>query len=655
MSELQYVFGNPRRKTARKPPAKKETYRRNPFTWGSDEHESSSKSGKASAGTPSKWAVPSGERGVISHYSPDSGREAREAQLEALAKKKEAEQKKLRSLQAEKFRRGSTLGAKASAPKRYGSRVEAAMRGTGEFADPVSFRNFESADAASAWLHGDDWSKDRAKGARASAVSKQSAKTNVDQGWETRRQIAEERKRKPTPTHTSVPAHTASRSEKGLMAFTPSGPQTSLGRDAEGRTRAEFNNDAKKAGGFWSIRHKAFVMPDHPDYASVAGSITAAGKARNKSTQARRGRVAPEFFPGEPTEERREGRTLSALAPVQTPDSQGGTMATKKKATRKSAKKSTRKSAKKSTRKSAKKSTRKTAKKSTRKTARKTATKAVRKTAKKKPARKTAAAAPEKAPRRKAKKSRSKSRAGFKPFAGSAKNAIEISKGQVVKMNGKLYKRNPIGSSMLPVGANVVERTLGMSMMEMGALLAAGGSYSAINGILSRLPILNKVKATLDNTPGVKIVSSSILPMVAGVLLKKYLGRNRMADAFGSALILTSISGIGVSALSPLINKTAGGLSGVDYTPYAGIPQGLEGVDYTPYNGIPDGLEGADFGNDYELGAADFGESGEGYEMGEEYEMGDDDEMGGVDYTPYGGIPDGLEGLDGDYAQAQMG
>lgn len=330
-------------------------------------------------------------------------------------------------------------------------------------------------------------------------------------------------------------------------------------------------------------------------------------------------------------------------------------MATKKKATRKSAKKSTRKSAKKSTRKSAKKSTRKTAKKSTRKTARKTATKAVRKTAKKKPARKTAAAAPEKAPRRKAKKSRSKSRAGFKPFAGSAKNAIEISKGQVVKMNGKLYKRNPIGSSMLPVGANVVERTLGMSMMEMGALLAAGGSYSAINGILSRLPILNKVKATLDNTPGVKIVSSSILPMVAGVLLKKYLGRNRMADAFGSALILTSISGIGVSALSPLINKTAGGLSGVDYTPYAGIPQGLEGVDYTPYNGIPDGLEGADFGNDYELGAADFGESGEGYEMGEEYEMGDDDEMGGVDYTPYGGIPDGLEGLDGDYAQAQMG
>jgi hypothetical protein len=319
-----------------------------------------------------------------------------------------------------------------------------------------------------------------------------------------------------------------------------------------------------------------------------------------------------------------DGGTLSDLAL----EVLGGTMAK-----RKSAKKSTRKTAKKSTRKTAKKSARKTARKSTRKTARKS----TRKTAA--PARKTT------------KRKAAKRKLPFTKVKKGGKGAVVVAKGGLVKVGKNVYRANPWGGMLSP-NANIVEKTLGMSMVDIGALLAAGGSYSAINGVLSRLPILNKVKATLDNTPGVKIISSSILPMLAGILLKKYLGnKNRMADAFGSALIITSISGVGVSALSPLINKTAGGLSGVDYTPYGALPEGLEGVDYTPYGGVPEGLEGADFG------AADFGSD---YELGEgEEEMGDGEyEFGGVDFTPYGGVPEGLEGvpegLEG-YSQAQMG
>jgi hypothetical protein len=175
--------------------------------------------------------------------------------------------------------------------------------------------------------------------------------------------------------------------------------------------------------------------------------------------------------------------------------------------------------------------------------------------------------------------------------------------------------------------------------------------------------------------------------LVTGVLLKKYLGTNKYAEAFGNALIITSISGIGVNTLAPCINRTAGGvagMAGVDFTPYGEIPGGIDGVDFTPYGGIPQGLSGVDFtpyggipegiGENYEYGeeemdGSDFGEEEmDGSDFGEEGMDGSDfgedlgEELGGVDFTPYGemeGVPEGYAGDEGEemgvYSMGQMG
>jgi hypothetical protein len=562
MSELQFVFGNPRKKTAKKAP----TYRRNP-AYGSDENEDA---------MPFKTRTPlklvgndpfqgTGYRGVT-RYPSDDG-EARERRLEELAKEKAAQERKLRSAQAQQFLNRSTAKAKKSGGiSKYGTRAQQALRGEGEFADPL-----RKSTGKLSWYSdlGDEWSSTQKKAYAgrkpAATTTKREAIAMGPSGWAD----AAAKARTPIPMGPSGWAREKAAKEKGILRFETDAEDMTTALGGSHKNKSEFNKYAKSLGGQWSIKHKGFVLPGHPDFNAVVGSAAA------KETTPR---PAP----------RSQGGTLTDLVE--------DNMA-KRKSGRKAARKGTRKATRKATTKASTKA----------KKPRKATTKA------EKPAAASAPAAPKKRGRKAAaasapvvhkkrkpgKAARKAARKSFRspPFtkvrgAGKAKNAVVVAKGGLVKVGKNVYRANPWGGMLSP-NANIVEKTLGMSMVDIGALLAAGGSYSAINGVLSRLPILNKVKATLDNTPGVKIISSSILPMLAGILLKKYLGnKNRMADAFGSALIITSISGVGVSALSPLINKTAGGLSGVDYTPYGALPEGLEGVDYTPYGGVPEGLEG---------------------------------------------------------------
>jgi len=183
-------------------------------------------------------------------------------------------------------------------------------------------------------------------------------------------------------------------------------------------------------------------------------------------------------------------------------------------------------------------------------------------------------------------------------------------------------RKNPL--ALFASSAPIADYT-GYEVNEIGALGMGGLLYGATNGVLSRIPIVNKAHAMLMKVP---VVGSSLPTLVLGALLHK-VGKKQginVLKQLGQGLVGASVVGMGVSASQMVPFLKVAPVGDVDFgnadfgsADFGTIPSGLEGVDYIPeMAGIPEGLGEAQMGNVIY-----------------------DSDMDGVDFT-VDGIPEGL-------------
>jgi hypothetical protein len=197
-----------------------------------------------------------------------------------------------------------------------------------------------------------------------------------------------------------------------------------------------------------------------------------------------------------------------------------------------------------------------------------------------------------------------------------------------LRAHKRLYK-NPIG------GGNMIEQYLGHTNKEALGLVGGGLAYGAVNSLLMKLPVVNKIHAQLVKVP---VIGTALPTLVLGALLVK-LGqskKNALLQQAGAGLVGASIVGIGVNA-SQLIPGLKPSVAGVDYT-MQGVDYTMQGVDYTMQG---DGQLGE--GEESDFGDSDFGAIDTGVPEGLQG-FGDAEADFGEADADFGEMPDGLQG-----------